>query len=89
MNTSDKLKEEVYETVMKAGFRVNEPDSSDFGRTLIHCFMGSFGADWDKDEVLKLIGKAEQIAWVKGQIFGHELGVRANGKNHYFDVKAP
>lgn len=67
------------------------PSSStrpDFGRTLIHCFLGPFGADWDLDDAIRLLSQATDIAWVDS-IVRHDLAVVANRKAHYFDVKRP
>lgn len=80
-------KEEAIKAVNKAAYRITDPDSNDYNREIIHCFLGGFGADWDKEDIIKLISKSEDITWVEGQIFGHELGVRAEGKNYYFDIK--
>lgn len=56
--------------------------------TIIHCILGSFGADWDLDGAVKLIGEAEKVGWVP-DIFRHELAVLKDGKLHRFDVRAP
>ena len=46
------------------------------GRKIIHSFLnGWIGADWDLDEVLALIDRAEEVGWVNG-FAGHDLAVR-------------
>ena len=64
-------------------------------RNIIHCFTGSFGADWNRDSVIKELKMAKTIAWVEN-IFGHNLAVEAGEKSIWyqrnilrFDVRKP
>jgi hypothetical protein len=57
-------------------------------RMIIHCFIGSFGADWDLDGAVRLIREAEKVGWAPN-IFGHELAALKDGKFYAFDVRAP
>ena len=66
----------------------DEPGHPDFGRTLIHCMMSFTSADWDLDGALELLARATEIAWVNHRL-GHELGIFADGRCHYFDVRRP
>lgn len=80
--------DEAVAALTKAGFKVTDPEDSAHGRTLVHCYMGSFGADWDVDSAVALARHADDIAWMPN-IFGHELAVLADGKIHSFNVKRP
>lgn len=55
-------------------------------RVLIHCFMGGMGADWSLEGAVKLVERADEVAWVDN-LFRHDLGVLADGKVHCFDVR--
>lgn len=58
-------------------------------RTLIHCFMGSMGADWSLEGAVKLTRREDaQSAWAPN-MFRHELAVYADGKMHRFDARRP
>jgi hypothetical protein len=59
------------------------------GRRLVHCFMGTLGADWDADGVHSLIDRADRIEFESGHWLGHDLGVDADGKIYRFAVQAP
>jgi hypothetical protein len=69
-----------------AAFRVEDPDSVDYGRTIIHCFIGSIGASWDLDAALLVVSKATLVAWTDN-LFSHDLAVVANSKQYNFDVQ--
>lgn len=71
-----------------AAVRYDDPDHDAFGRTLIHCMMSFTGADWDLDDALHLLSKATEVAWVD-HLAGHELGIFAHGKCHYFNARRP
>ena len=43
-------------------------------RPIIHCFIGSIGADWDKKDIIKEIEACNQVGWVE-DIFKHNLAV--------------
>lgn len=59
------------------------------GRLIIHSQAGAFGADWDLDDVLAAIDKAESVHWQQS-IFGHDLVVtEPGGRLVSFDVKRP
>ena len=59
---------------------------------IVHCFFGGFGADWDVDDAVALVERAENFEWHKG-LFGTGLLVQAldDGvlKNYYFDSVNP
>lgn len=57
-------------------------------RTLIHCFLGGLGADWDLDGAIELVRSAEKVGWVPN-IFRHELGALKDGKLYCFQASAP
>lgn len=52
---------------------------------LIHCFMGTIGADWSLESVEDLIEKADEIDWID-HFLDHNLRVRANDKTYHFQV---
>jgi hypothetical protein len=83
---------DAVEALLAAAHTVDDPESSDNGRTLIHCGMGGaglfIGADWDVDDAKRTIERADVCHWSK-HIFGHELAVVADGKLYRFDVRAP
>ena len=53
---------------------------------VIHCFMGSFGADWNKKDVISLIKKSKRIAWADN-MFNHNLCIINDGRLRCFDIK--
>lgn len=71
-----------------AAFLVEDPDSVDYGRTLIHCFIGSIGASWDLDAALRVVAQATLVAWTDN-LFSHDLTVVAHSKQYNFDVQRP
>lgn len=73
------------EAALRDAARYREDD----GRTLVHCFLGFIGADWDLDDVLAELPDARDIAWLD-DIFGHDLAVLTNtGRLLRFEVKSP
>lgn len=52
----------------------------------IHCFLGSFGADWSKESIVGLIKKSERIAWADN-MFNHNLVVINENERYCFDIK--
>jgi hypothetical protein len=58
-------------------------------QTLIHCFMGSMGADWSLEGAIELARRdGAQCAWAPN-MFRHELAVYAGGEMHRFDARRP
>lgn len=56
-------RDHVRELLHADGFTVDDPDASDYGRTIIHTRSASgFGADWDLDAVLKLVDDLD-VTW--------------------------
>jgi hypothetical protein len=43
------------------------------GRRIVHCRGRMTGADWDAEEVVRVIENAEEVQWVEGG--GHDLAV--------------
>jgi hypothetical protein len=68
------------------------PESIDSGRTLLHSRAGGIGADWDLDDVLAFIEKADEVGF-GFSLLGHEMYVVAqdDGRERvvHFDVTAP
>jgi hypothetical protein len=58
------------------------------GRRLVHSFLGCIGADWDEDDVIALIQRADECRWGVG-FAGHDLLVVADGKQYFFRVQRP
>lgn len=59
------------------------------GRLIIHSQAGAFGADWDLDDVLAAIDKAESVQWGRSPV-GHDLVVtEPGGRVVCFDVTRP
>lgn len=52
----------------------------------VHCFMRFIGADWDKEDVIKLIKDSKRIAWADHP-FNHNLAIINNGKLYNFDLR--
>lgn len=88
--TTDPLSvEDATKYLVDAAFHVTDPDSSDFGRMIVHSFAGGFGADRDLDGVLAEVEKAREIRWVD-HLLGHDLAVVTDeGRMLCFDVKRP
>jgi hypothetical protein len=76
------------EALRKAAFRVTDLDSQDYGRQLVHCLIGTMGADWDLDAALADLAKASEVAWVDG-LAGHDLAVLVGGRLRNFNVRRP
>jgi len=81
-------RETAVTALRKAAFRIDDPDDNDYGRILVHCFLGGIGCHWDLDDAIRLTGKAAEMAWVDS-IVAHDLAVLADGKVYQFDVPAP
>ncbi len=79
-------KGEAAKAIREAAFHITDPDSGDYGRTVIHTQRGSFGADWDLDDALSAVSKATRCAWT-WHIIGHELAVETPDGVIRFDVK--
>jgi len=72
---------EIIEQVRAQAFVL--PD--DEGR-VVHSFLGSFGANWDVEDVVTMINEAKEVAWVNN-VLDHNLRVTAaNGKAYFFQV---
>lgn len=76
-----------------AAHTVDDPESSDHGRILIHC-RGSFtGADWDLDAVIAEIEHADEVWWdtdsFSSLVFGHQLKCQTGEQVWSFAVKQP
>lgn len=83
-------RQEFKDAASLQAFTVEDPDMSDYGRTLVHSFAGPFGADWELAAVYEAIDAAAEVRWVRGAALGHELVViEQDGRRVWFDVKAP
>lgn len=82
---------EAHEAVRSQAFHVDDPESSDYGRSLVHCFRTFTGADWDEDAVHDLIDQADVIAWRAHLLSsGPCLFVTdTEGTAYYFDTIRP
>lgn len=89
-------KEEALAAARSAAFTIAQdgwdmdmkPTPADAGRTILHCFMGGFGADWDLESVQDAIERSTAVGWVD-HMLGHDLVVQTDGKLRFFDVKHP
>jgi hypothetical protein len=81
-------KDEAIAAATANAFTVDDPDLSNHGCTILHCRMSFTGTDWDLAEVVALIERADEVAWVDS-FFRHDLAVLADGSVHYFDVARP
>lgn len=60
-------------------------------RTIVHCYFGGFGADWDLDSALDLVATAWSVEWSRS-LFApeHDLLVTgADGKTYRLGVPMP
>jgi hypothetical protein len=78
-------REEAVAAATAAAFTVTDPEDSQCGRVLLHCFIGTMGADWDLSRVLEVIGQATDITW-RWSLFEHELSVYADGRAYTFQA---
>lgn len=84
--------EETVALLRAHAFTVDDEDSSDHGRTLIHSRLGGIGADRDLDGAIAL---AERAQWRGGisSLLGHDLGIEVQDADkvrlYAFDVPAP
>lgn len=76
------------EALRSRAFPVTDIESADHGRTLIHCFLGGIGCDWDLDDALRTLAGAKAVGWIN-DLFGHDLAIEADGKVYRFDVPHP
>jgi hypothetical protein len=93
VTTTQLTKEEAEAAARRCAFVVVDDLESDeydpnVGRSIIHCFRGSIGADWDLDSVLRVIERADQWAWADS-LFGRCLAVLYDGKVYVFDTVVP
>lgn len=59
-------------------------------REIVHCFLGSMGADWDVEDVVALIKRSESRSWQPVLLAGGEcLIVDSGGKRYSFDDVKP
>ncbi|MFD0856651.1 hypothetical protein ACFQ07_30750 [Actinomadura adrarensis] len=78
--------------VTAAAFEVTDPDSSDHGRKLVHCFIGTIGADWDLDSVLDLLRSPGAKAQWSSHALARDHGLQVvapDGRVRYFQVQRP
>lgn len=55
----------------------------------IHSFLGMFGADWDRTDVISEINKASRVAFT-AHMMNHELALERDGQSVIrFDVQSP
>ncbi|WP_306358727.1 MULTISPECIES: hypothetical protein [unclassified Nocardia] len=52
---------EFLDAARAQAFTVTDPESADYGRSLVHSMRGSFGADWDLDGVIAAIESADTV----------------------------
>lgn len=81
-------KQEAIAALRAGAFTVDDPESSDHGRTIVHCRMSFTGADWDLGDAIAEVERADQVGWV-GSIFDHDLAVLSGGKVYRFGIKQP
>lgn len=84
---------EFIEAAKAQAFTMTDPESSEHGRTLIHCQGSVCGADWDLDGVLSAIESADLVRWntqsFAGAVLGHQLEVREGDRRWAFAVRRP
>lgn len=80
--------EEAVAALTAVATEVTDEDSSNYGRTLVHCLSGGFGADWDLNGAIALARRADEIAW-SPHWFGHDLAILADGKVCRFNAARP
>src|SRR6478752_8115914 len=81
--------EAAIEHVTAAAFEVTNPEMSDYGRKIVHCFAGFMGADWDLGAVIDTLKTARDIAWLDHWA-EHDLAVLTeDGRVRCFQVKRP
>ncbi|KQT08498.1 hypothetical protein ASG40_11495 [Methylobacterium sp. Leaf399] len=73
---------EFIEAATAAAFKTED------GRTILHCFGGMCGADWDLADVIAEIEGAD-IVWWDGHFLDHDLRVATGRRRWSFNVKAP
>lgn len=81
-------KEEAAEAATNAAFHITDTESSEYGRKIIHCFIGFIGADWNLEAVLEDLNKADEITWTDHWM-GHDLTIRVDNQVHHFGVTRP
>lgn len=89
MTTRPATKAEAIAALRAAGFTVTDPEGSVHERTLVHCMLGGFGADWNLAAALGLVKDAERVEWVTDDLLDHPLLAHLGGKRYRFRVQAP
>lgn len=57
-------------------------------RVIVHCYLGSFGADWDLDKAVALVREANEVGWCRPWM-GHGLVVLSGGRTYKFQCVKP
>jgi hypothetical protein len=57
------------------------------GRRLIHSILGFIGADWDAEEVIDAVRRADRVQWQGDDRTQHQLVVEVDGRVYQFAVK--
>lgn len=59
------------------------------GRRIVHCFIGTMGADWDVEDAINEVRIAAAVGW-RRTLFGECLvAVPSNGNWRAFDTVTP
>lgn len=88
MTVTDLSKADAVAALRAVAFEVTEPEDSAYGRTLVRCARTFTGADWDLDDAIELVGKAERICWTR-HMLSHDLQVWVGGEPYNFNVESP
>lgn len=86
--TAPIAKGDALTAVRAAAFRIDDLDASDYGRVIVHSFLGWCGADWDLDAVERLIQSSDDVRWDDGHLLSHPVRVVSpEGRVYHFQGK--
>lgn len=89
MTVQDLTLEEATEAIRRCAFSERDDDGNEV-RSIVHCFLGSFGCDWDADGAVGLLPDAKRICFTDHWLWGRCLVVEsADGRTYCFDTVTP
>lgn len=80
--------DDAVKAIQRCAFTIHDDDLPT-GRRIVHCFIGSMGADWDVTDAIREVRAASLVGWTDS-IFGRCLAVLTpDGRTRRFDTVTP
>lgn len=81
--------EQAVQAIERCAFAIPDDTAPDGARRVVHCFVGSIGADWDEADAITVVRAAHVVGWAP-TLFGECLvAVMPDGKRRTFDTVTP